>query len=132
MRRRNDQEPHREGNFRSKQAVSNICWVLNLYKEKNLITEWRKARDNGELDSDGVDFIIYLQSGLAIPFQLKYTGKNVQRRRNRLVKHHLALHPHIKFIFVMTKKDLVHSKENTQKLLDLAQKLSVIILPKAA
>lgn len=64
--------------------------ALEILSRQNVILAWRKSQKNGELDADGVDFVIYLKSGLILPVQTGGPNKDVEL--------HLARHPHVRFI----------------------------------
>ena len=53
------------------------------------------ADKNGSLDRAGVDILIILNTGLAVPLQVGTDNKKHQRHRRR--------HPFIKFVFIVNK-----------------------------
>lgn len=69
------------------EKLVNDGFVLGFYKVKL----------NGELDSLGIDYFLYLKGGLLYPIQLKF--KSSERNFRKAVQHHFMKHPFISEIF---------------------------------
>ena len=83
--------------------------ALKILKETNIICEFHHSKKNGELDVDGIDFLIFLNNGLCLPLQVK--GSHFKQ------KQHPRKHPHIRFILIV--------KRNKPKI--IAKKLKRLI-----
>ena len=114
----------------SQRAHKMLDFVLNLFLEHKIITHCLSAEDNGQLDKDGADRLIYLPSGLAIPLQVKYTGKNLEERIKKIISDHLEAHPHLKYIFIMTPEIVPKSETDTEGLYKMGEALSRVLFPK--
>lgn len=73
--------------------------VLHDLVKRSKIASFNRSKHNDNLDASGIDFLIILNGGLAVPLQCKtYSKKN----KERLLEHERK-HPEIKYIiFVMT------------------------------
>lgn len=103
-------------------AEAAIARVLKQFLKQDLIKRYLWARKNGELDADGVDFLIYLKkeiySGLSLSLQVKF---NTNGDDNYLVQEHLSKHSHIPFVIILRTNDLPRKNQEQlyQKLFDL-------------
>lgn len=87
--------------------------ALKLLKTTNVICEFHHSKKNGELDADGIDFLIFLNNGLCIPLQVK--GAHFKQNQ------HLRKHPHIRFILIVKRNQ---PKIIAKKLKRLIEKIS--------
>lgn len=68
--------------------------VLGKLQKEEIFAKFIRAKRNEDLDIGGIDFLIILNSGYAIPFQVKTDNKNIEKK----VSEHKEKHPEIKFI----------------------------------
>ncbi len=99
--------------------------LSDLRKEK-IIASFIRCKPNDVLDSSGIDFLIILNDGYAIPLQCKtYSHKNDER-----IADHMRKHRDIKFIMCVVTHTFERDK---QKVYLLARKgLLAIINGKAS
>lgn len=71
--------------------------ALEKLVHDNFILEFYKVKLNGELDSLGIDYFLYLKGGLLYPIQLKF--KSSERNFGNAVRHHYEKHPFVSEIF---------------------------------
>jgi len=71
--------------------------ILNKLKDQRLIPGFLRNRPSDRLDSEGIDFLIFLNTNLALPLQVKTSSGNLTFKE----KEHLRKHPLVKkVIFV--------------------------------
>ena len=70
--------------------------VLERLKKDSIISGFLRNRPNDRLDSEGIDFLIFLPSGFALPLQVK--TKNGRYSKEERLKEHLRKHPCVKFL----------------------------------
>lgn len=70
--------------------------VLEKLKSESVISGFLRNRPNDRLDSEGIDFLIFLPSGFAMPLQVK--TKNGRYPKEQKLKEHLRKHPRVKFL----------------------------------
>ncbi len=66
--------------------------VLKDLSKKGKLFSYHRSRKGKELDAEGVDFLVYLNNGLAVPLQVKAAPH---------FKSHFKKHPAIKFVVVV-------------------------------
>lgn len=108
-------------------AENVIETVLQRLRDKKKIAGFHRSKKNDSLDASGIDFLIILNNGLAIPLQCKtYSRKNDLR-----LTEHRRKHPEIKYIifvvthgynqdkdkiYLMAEKDLLDIIKNADRL----------------
>lgn len=96
--------------------------ALKSLKETNVIREFHHSKKNGELDADGVDFLIFLNNGLCIPFQVK----GARFKANQ----HLRKHPHIRFILIVKRnKPEIIAKKLKRLVTKISEKVKDLYFP---
>lgn len=81
--------------------------VLRKLKRDSLISGFLRNRSNDRLDSEGIDFLIFLPNGYAIPLQVKTA--NGRYPKEEKLKEHLRKHPCVKFL-ICVQTNFFHSK----------------------
>lgn len=82
--------------------------ALVRLKDNKFIDGYIRFKDNGEIDREGIDFLIFLKSlkdgTFALPLQVKGSNKS-RRHLKRMINKHLKKHPHVDFaIGILLKK----------------------------
>jgi len=113
------------------------------------VVHFINSKPSSELDGDGVDFLLYLKSGMAIPLQVKAAHKTIgivlplpfnpenlpQRLKGQIsekiqkkLMEHAKKHPQVKAIlFVESPRNLDgHSKEKERALRDILERADSI------
>ncbi len=71
--------------------------ILNKLKDLRLIPGFLRNHPSDRLDSEGIDFLIFLNNHMALPLQVKTSSGNLTLKE----KEHLRKHPLVKkVIFV--------------------------------
>lgn len=78
-------------------------------KNEEFIEGYKHARVNGELDTAGIDFLIFLKGGAAIPLQVKGNYKQVSKHKTK--------YPHISAVFVVGNRRSVQNIKKRLKTL---------------
>lgn len=68
--------------------------VLGKLQKEKLIAKFIRSQRNEDLDIGGIDFLIILNSGYAIPLQVKTDNKNIEKKLDE----HKNKHSEIKFV----------------------------------
>ncbi|HEY4523444.1 MAG TPA: hypothetical protein VJK04_01050 [Candidatus Paceibacterota bacterium] len=79
--------------------------ALKRLRDDCFIHGYKRLKDNGEIDGEGIDFLITVrQKSFALPLQVKGTKKS-RRHLNRMVQKHRKIHPDVDFVIgIMLKK----------------------------
>ena len=86
-----------------------VDMALRQMQKESGIIHFIHARRYGQLDSAGIDFIIFFGKGICIPLQVK--------SRQSCVNRHIKKHPHIEAVLVARAgEDLREVKERLEKL----------------
>jgi len=108
---------------------------LNWLKERGVFSFIHQALPGtrykpGELDGIiGADFIPFLPSGDAKPFQLKSTFKKGIRDRKRIINRHLKKHSHIRYIIVLGPEDIPDSENDITMIIHVAKVIFQTLFP---
>lgn len=87
--------------------------VLSDMQKKEKIAGFIQNKKNDRLDSEGIDFLVFLNNDLALPIQVKIYSRSMER----YIKRHFKKHPLIKLIiFVQI------GKRKEQETIDYIQK----------
>ncbi len=73
--------------------------VLNQKQKKGCIPGFLRNNSNDRLDVSGIDFLIFLHNGLALPLQVK-TNSTKDNMEVKL-KEHLRKHPCVKYVLLV-------------------------------
>lgn len=72
--------------------------ILNKLKDLRLIPGFLRNHPSDRLDSEGIDFLIFLNNGLAVALQVKTSSGNLTLKE----KEHLRKHPLVKKIIFIS------------------------------
>ncbi|MEK7464295.1 MAG: hypothetical protein AAB617_00770 [Patescibacteria group bacterium] len=72
-----------------------VLRALKILEDKNIIAHFFQAEKNGQIDRDGIDFLIFLENGLCLPLQVK--------RGKKALASHFRKHPHVKFVIIVSR-----------------------------
>ena len=73
--------------------------VLGKMREEKIIPYFIRNRKNDKMDQEGIDFLVFLDNGSAIPIQVKTEPKG--DNFNKKYKEHLRKHPFVKFMIAV-------------------------------
>ncbi len=73
--------------------------VLNQKQKRGCISGFLRNQSNDQLDVAGIDFLIFLHNGLALPLQVK-THSNKDNMEVKLQEHRRK-HPCVKYVLVV-------------------------------
>lgn len=73
--------------------------VLSWLKRHGRVSGYLRNNQGDRLDSEGIDFLIFLKNGLAIPLQVK-TSSN-RRNNEEKINEHFRKHPQVKNIIMV-------------------------------
>ena len=86
--------------------------VLTKMKDEDRIRGYLRNRTSDRLDSEGIDFLIILNTNLALPLQVKtcnkQNGGKGSKDYDRKLKEHLRKHPLVKF-FICIQTNMLNS-----------------------
>ncbi|GEM_PF-1472546 len=77
-------------------AEDTVEEVLKKLKSESVISGFLRNRPSDRLDSEGIDFLIFLPSGFALPLQVKTS--NGRYSKEEKMEEHLRKHPCVKFL----------------------------------
>lgn len=82
-------------------AENAVVWICERWQKQKKILFYVHSWQNGQMDREGIDFIIVLKSGLAAPVQatFKKSDEQIEEKRSR----HFKLHPYVKLFLVVEK-----------------------------
>ncbi len=83
--------------------------VLRKLKRESVIAGFLRNRSSDRLDSEGIDFLIFLLSGFALPLQVKTA--NGRYPKEEKLREHLRKHPCVKFL-ICVQTNLFHSERD--------------------
>ena len=107
-----------------KQSEVATRWGLEWLVDREVFSYFHQAepgrdREPGEVDGKiGADFIPFLPSGDAKPFQLKSTWK---KHHARVINRHLRNHPHLRYVIVLGPGDIPESWADEVKIRQVAK-----------
>jgi hypothetical protein len=73
--------------------------VLRWLQRKERISGYLRNNPSDRLDSEGIDFLIFLRNGLALPLQVK-TSSSERDNRDKM-REHFRKHPKIRHIIMV-------------------------------
>lgn len=85
--------------------------VLKRFQKKGEILGYLKNRSSDRLDEEGIDFLIFLPSGFAMPLQVKTCNSNDKREYDYKLKEHTRKHPLVKFLICVRTNLLANEPE---------------------
>lgn len=110
-------------------AETAVVWVCERWQEQKKILSYIHSWKNGQTDREGIDFVIFLKSGLAAPVQVTFKKSDEQIEEKRA--HHYKIHPHVKMFLIIEKlpqgdvaKDAKVYRKITQDLAEEINKLA--------
>ncbi len=83
--------------------------ALEILKSENLIIGFRRSPKNGYLDSNGIDFLIFLDNELVLPLQVKSSPKKLG--------YHYQKYPFIIAIVAKERHEVADVKKALQKII---------------
>ncbi|MEK7521171.1 MAG: hypothetical protein AAB560_03800, partial [Patescibacteria group bacterium] len=84
-------------------AEEKVVQALEILKTENLIVGFRRSAKNGHLDSNGIDFLIFLEENLVLPLQVKSSPKKLG--------YHYQKYPFIMALAAKEKHDVADVKK---------------------
>lgn len=96
---------------RGNPAEDAVETALQRLQEKGEILGFLKNRSSDRLDEEGIDFLIFLPSGFAIPLQVKTCNSNDKREYDYKLKEHARKHPLVKFLICVRTNLLINEPE---------------------
>lgn len=103
-----------------------VVVILTRMKEEKEISGFLRSRHSDHWDAEGLDFLIFLESGLAIPLQVK--TENLRHPYEKQYDEHIKKHPLVKFLVSIPVH--FHSRE-PERVYSKAQSLLKEIISKA-
>lgn len=91
--------------------------VLKKLQDEGQIPGFIRNNPNDRLDKEGIDFLIFLRDGLALPLQVKTSS---HKRNGKKAHWHFYKHPLVKFLIFVP----VHEADVDEK---VEQKLKTIL-----
>ena len=92
--------------------------VLNKLKGEGVIAGFLRNRQSDRLDEEGIDFLIILPSGFALPLQVKTCNSNDKRQYDGKLQEHKRKHPLIKFLICVKTNLLANESERLYSLVE--------------
>ncbi|MDO8430095.1 MAG: hypothetical protein Q7S73_01895 [bacterium] len=92
--------------------------VLNKLKEEGLIAGFLQNRQSDRLDEEGIDFLIFLPSGFALPLQVKTCNSNDKRQYDGKLQEHKRKHPLVKFLICVRTNLLANESERLYSIVE--------------
>ena len=92
-------------------AEDTVKTVLERLKESGSIIGFLRNRSSDRLDEEGIDFLIFLPNGFALPLQVKTCNNNDKREYNYKLQEHKRKHPLVKFLICVRTNLLVNEPE---------------------
>lgn len=86
-----------------KEAAEKVRQACEILLKEKKILGFHFSRDNGELDSAGIDFLIYLHGGLIYFGQIK--SRKSGGYFKKVVEEHHRKHPLVRDVYGITQRD---------------------------
>ncbi|MBI5147957.1 MAG: hypothetical protein HZA37_02290 [Parcubacteria group bacterium] len=83
--------------------------ALEILKSENLIVGFRRSAKNGHLDSQGIDFLVFLEGNLVLPLQVKSSPKKLG--------YHYQKYPFIIAVVAKEKHDVADVRNVLRKII---------------
>ena len=90
--------------------------VLKKLKSESIISGFLRNRKNDYLDREGIDFLIFLPNGFALPLQVKTA--NGRYGKEEKMKEHLRKHPCVKFLICVQINFFNSERERLYKIVE--------------
>lgn len=96
---------------RGNPAEDAVETVLQRLKEKGEILGFLRNRSSDRLDEEGIDFLIFLPRGFAMPLQVKTCNSNDKREYDYKLREHKRKHPLVEFLICVRTNLLTNESE---------------------
>jgi len=85
--------------------------ILERLKAQGNIIGFLRNRASDRLDEEGIDFLIFLLSGFALPLQVKTCNSNDKREYDNKLQEHKRKHPLVRFLICVRTNLLANESE---------------------
>lgn len=123
VRKHKPEEPEAELPDSKNEAELKVKTVLEQLVSQGLILGFIHSKPNGQIDADGMDFLLKLKGGLLLPIQVK--ERNCGTRCKKVVEMHFGRHPLVLFILFVNIKKKNHVWTLEKKIRRFIRKASV-------
>ena len=88
--------------------------ILNKFKNDGRIKGFLRNHQSDRLDAEGIDFLIFMKNGWALPLQVK--SGNARDHREEKLREHLHKHPLVLYLICVPTYLLESNLERAEKI----------------